>query len=205
MAASTKTLFEHIGKEHVMIDLETLGCVPGSIILSVGAVYFDPTSGFVDINNAFYKVISKKSCEDLGMVADRETELWWSQQSLAAREVIFQAHDDKLSTNVIEVLVALNKFIKPNTTVWCMGASFDFPIIECYYKKLDLKLPWKYTNLRCLRTLDAIMLPRIKVPKEDSPSEKIIKHHALSDAIDQAHRAIEELNFLNRINNYWIA
>lgn len=31
----------------MMIDLETLGLEPGSVILSIGAVVFDPNAGWV--------------------------------------------------------------------------------------------------------------------------------------------------------------
>jgi len=39
---------------HVMIDLETMGLLPGSAIVSIGAVVFDPRLNRVSNKNTFY-------------------------------------------------------------------------------------------------------------------------------------------------------
>ncbi len=45
----------------VMVDLETLGKRAGCVIASIGAVKFDPKTGFVDTDNSFYRVITVES------------------------------------------------------------------------------------------------------------------------------------------------
>src|SRR4051812_3766510 len=64
--------------QDIMIDLETLGTLPGSVILSIGAVAFDELS--VAPGAGFYKVISTISCESCGLTKDEATEKWWLDQ-----------------------------------------------------------------------------------------------------------------------------
>ena len=76
----------------VMLDIETGGTRPGSVIYSIGAVVFDT---FYDESNwpTFYSPINRQSCLGYGMTEDPDTILWWDEQSEEAREVIRQAND----------------------------------------------------------------------------------------------------------------
>jgi hypothetical protein len=68
-----------------MIDLETMGNKPNAPIVSIGAVFFDPSTGEL---GGFYRVVSLKSSVDGGAIPDPETIMWWMQQSEEARMAI---------------------------------------------------------------------------------------------------------------------
>ena len=67
----------------VMVDLETLGRRAGCVIVSVGAVKFDPKTGFVDTDNAFYKAITVESAMRYGLRVDPDTLRWWMRHPVA--------------------------------------------------------------------------------------------------------------------------
>ena len=47
---------------HLMIDLETMGNKPNAPIVSIGAVFFEPSTG--ELGDEFYRVVSLKSSMD---------------------------------------------------------------------------------------------------------------------------------------------
>jgi len=172
--------------KNIMVDLETLGTVPGCAILSIGAVYFDTEEG-VDTANAFYTPISRKSCEEAGLWEDPETIDWWKRQGPAAQKVLKAAAAKKAPT-LDAALDAFDAFIKQNTSVkvWGNGADFDNPIMAVAYSALGRKQGWGNWSGRCYRTL-----------KNIAPGPKLVRigvhHNALDDAISQATHAIELL------------
>ena len=77
---------------HLMIDLETLGTLADSVVLSVGAVKFDLDSDAVD-ERGFYGSVSIDSNLEAGRRIEEDTLLWWLKQPVAAQAVFFE---DKL-------------------------------------------------------------------------------------------------------------
>ena len=72
-----------------MIDIETMGNKPGSAIVSIGAVMFDPKNWEdPDKKSKFYSTINLQSCLDCGLEVDGSMVYWWMQQSEDAREGI---------------------------------------------------------------------------------------------------------------------
>lgn len=67
---------------HVMLDLETYGTRPNSVILAIGAVAFNPSSP--KLGPEFYSVINYKSSLTAGLLADLATIEWWSRQGAEA-------------------------------------------------------------------------------------------------------------------------
>lgn len=167
--------------KHVMVDLETLGTVPGCSILSIGAVYFDESG----LGEEFYRPVSRLHCQELGLREDAGTIAWWNRQSPEARKVIALAEAEDAPT-VHQVLGELHTFLKLRTNVklWGNGADFDNPILACAYDAAELKQTWIAWNGRCYRTL-----------KNIAPGPKLVRvgtyHNALDDAKSQALHAIE--------------
>ena len=58
-------------EQHYMIDLETLGVSPGSVISSIAAVQFDINTG--EIGRQFYKNIDLQQSLDNGFTINAET------------------------------------------------------------------------------------------------------------------------------------
>lgn len=166
----------------VMIDLETLGTQPGSVILSIGAVLFDPKQP-VDtcVGSRFYAVINQASCIDAGLKTDPNTVKWWEGQSEDARKVLTESIDMTASAQLFSTLQMLSRFVKEDMRVWSNGAAFDQPLLDVAYNAVGLPLPWKYWNSRCYRTITNLHPNR----KEMEP-QTVLAHNALEDAIWQA-------------------
>lgn len=171
-----------------MIDLETLGTRPGSIILSIGVVEFSVKKG---IGAEFYQVVNRQSCVDAGLTADVETVLWWGRQSKEAASILEESLE---AAHIQEVIDALWAFFTKHSIgaprVWGNGAAFDNAIMAEAYARCGRKLPWRFSNDRCYRTLKALF------PDYPEPLRIGTHHNALDDARHQANHAIRLLGFV---------
>ncbi|MFZ6690262.1 3'-5' exonuclease [Undibacterium sp. SXout20W] len=169
-------------KDRIMVDLETLGTGPGCIILSIGAISFDPETN--STGRHFYMVINTESCLAYGLAVNPETLHWWEQQNHEAQEVLRQANDYKTSVSIKFALNEFNKFISQHRDpeVWGNGADFDNTILAYAMTKCDLVPNWKFWNNRCFRTLKN-MFPSVKMNRIGT------YHNSLDDAETQAQHA----------------
>ncbi len=167
----------------IMVDLETLGSGPGCAILSIGAVAFDPASGF--IGATLHSLVSTRSCRALGLREEPETLQWWSRQSPEARRLLLQAqHPDAAPLAV--ALDSFARFIRSHggrdrVRVWGNGADFDNAILAHLYRVTDERPPWAFWNSRCFRTFK-----NIAGGKDLEPTREGTHHNALDDARHQA-------------------
>lgn len=158
---------------HVMVNLETLGLTPDSVILSIGAVVFDEAA----IYSEHHWVLD---LDQPGRRIDAGTVKWWMKQNEAARSAIFSAKEIWMLYRAID---EFNNLFDADARVWANGANFDIPILEnVYTNAFDQSTPWKYKNTRCYRTVRA-MFPGID-NEIDSMGEE---HNALDDARHQAY------------------
>lgn len=168
---------------HIMIDLETIGTRPGSAILTIGAVRFDPaTNGLsgrdplsLPTETAFYRRVDRESCTFLGLSEDWDTLSWWSRQAPVARREAFDAaprHD------IAEVMAEFARWCGRDPFPWSHGASFDVVLCEAVFERLGIRTPWKFWNVRDTRTLYAFT--------GIGPARDRNHHHALYDAAAQA-------------------
>lgn len=181
---------------HVMVDLETAGNKPGCVILSIGAVAFDPTTK--TLGEKFYRVINRESCKRLGMHEDAGTMAWWSRQSAEARKVMQEA-DSARSTDVSAALDEFAAYVKrqgSDVRVWGCGSDFDNAILAHAYSAAKRSLPWRYYNNRCYRTLKNLA-PWITVERSGT------HHNALDDAVSQAEHAIRMLTWQTDASAAW--
>jgi hypothetical protein len=159
---------------HVMLDLETWGTAPNSMIRSIGAVVFDPLTG--DFGAEFYANIDDASQEALGMQKDAGTIAWWAEQSAGARAA--------LEADQIVITQALDLFTQwwekaDGEQVWGHGASFDPVLLEGAYHATGAAAPWKFWDVRCCRTVLSLT--------DCAPDRAVGTHHnALDDAKAQA-------------------
>ena len=65
---------------HIMVDLETLGTKPNSLMLTIGAIRFNPfaddTNNPMETMDTFYRRVSFESFEGLDHVIDDATLEW---------------------------------------------------------------------------------------------------------------------------------
>lgn len=167
----------------VMIDLETLGTKPGAVILSIGAVAFDPDTGRVGgLGHQFHKIISLPSALKVGLKVEADTVKWWARQSPEAQRTLWAAlsngHDIRATLdNFAGWLKAISD--GREVRVWGNGATFDNIILEAAYQACGLERPWGDYADRCFRTLK-------DSAKHLEPTREGTHHNALDDAVHQA-------------------
>jgi len=168
---------------HVMVDLETLGTEPGSVILSIGAVHF----GGGQILDTFQASILPKSCMKLGMKADPSTMLWWMEQSTEARKALMKGQHR--AESIMHVLDYFTRWVSQrcggcldlkSVRIWGNGASFDCAMLMAAYRMADIPAPWKYSGERCYRTVKALNPDVVEDARDGT------HHDALADAEHQA-------------------
>ncbi len=160
---------------HIMLDIETLGSAPGSVILSIAAVRFDETA----IGEVFYEIVDPASCVTAGMTIDPSTVLWWMQQSDPARAEVC-----KPGVHIMEVLRKFSHFANPfgerlaASTIWGNGATFDNVLLSEAFRLTGLTRPWSHRLDRCFRTMKAAF-------PTDPPAFEGVAHHPVDDAKHQ--------------------
>jgi len=159
--------------KHLMVDMETMAVSPSAVVLSLGAVHFDPHSD--DIGDTLYFKIDLDDQDKLNREIDPNTIEWWSKQDPKIMEEAFSPNDRISLSNAID---RFHKFAWGCDAFWSHGATFDLVILENIYKQLGKPLPWNYWQLRDTRTLFDIGFKAV-MPQAG-------KHDALQDAIRQA-------------------
>lgn len=161
----------------IMIDLETLAVTPDAAILTIGAVKFDPFGRERDDPkmDSFYAKIDLDSCHELGLVTSDDTIEWWASQSKEAQAAAF---DPEGRLHIKDAFDQLYKFCWGAKRVWSNGASFDVVICETVFRKLQKAVPWKFWEIRDVRTAFDLGINPQRPP--------ITAHHALEDAWNQA-------------------
>ena len=161
---------------HIMLDLETLGTRADSVIMSIGAVKFDPHSDFIS-DVGFYSSVSIASNLEAHRHVSEDTMRWWIQQSPEAQKVF-----EEPKVSLASALDGLHAFFDhPNYCVWSNGADFDIPMVGHAFSTHGLVVPWKFWNNRCFRTMKTLAVAK-NIPKP----QVLFAHNALNDAINQA-------------------
>lgn len=158
-----------------MVDLETLSTRMDAHILTIGAIAFDPVT--FAIKDTFYERIDHKSCETIGLHKCDNTLRFWKSQPKNVYDEAFNAGERKPISDVMKAFV---QFWNKNSghEFWCNGANFDEPILSTIFDKLSMEKPWKFWNVRCLRTLLAINGLTMK-------QFGVVSHNALDDCTNQ--------------------
>lgn len=171
---------------HVMVDLETMGKNSNAPVVSIGAVLFDPATGF--LGETFYKVVSLESAVSWGAEIDPSTVIWWMKQSSEARSEI--ANDNAIQLD--DALLQFSEFVLENipggyktAQIWGNGATFDNTILRSSYERACLDCPWGYCNDRDVRTMVELGKAIGFDAKTSIPFEGE-RHNALADAQHQA-------------------
>ena len=161
----------------VMIDIESLDTSPDCVILTIGAVLFDPRGhGIID------KIEIRPTIEDQTEIYNRSinnaTIEWWGKQS---PEAIEEAMGDKNRVSFEEAMNQLYKFCwNRSKCAWSNGASFDVVVMDHAWKQLGRNTPWNFWDIRDTRTLYDITGVSLK------DGGHTTSHKAVEDAERQA-------------------
>jgi exodeoxyribonuclease VIII len=159
---------------HLMFDLETMAVTPRAVVLTLGAVTFDPFSDA--IYDELYFRINIDDQDELDREVDPNTLDWWAKQDAAVMEEAFSP-DNRVPLE--DAVQQFHKFAWGCNKVWSHGSVFDIIIMEDIYRQLNRTAPWNFYDCRDTRTLFDLADPEM----EKSATQQ---HNALFDAIRQA-------------------
>lgn len=163
----------------VMIDIETLSTSRKAVVLSIGAVVFDPDT--LRTGSQFYSTLRVQPQLDRGREITEDTLRFWISQP---KEILQQAFP-AIGKDPGLVLIDFNRFLTEETNgrpiVWGNGSLFDIGILENLFDDYSdaTKLPWTFRDVMDLRTFQRFVGNGEKVTRSFS------HHNALTDAIDQ--------------------
>lgn len=159
---------------HCMIDIETLGTKADSVILTIGALRFDPNS-MEDPTDGLHLYLEVDEQTAAGRSVSDDTVAWWAEQVEEVREDVFR-EDGRINT--LSALDQLSEFVGDSEGVWAQGPTFDMIILEHLYESQGRKAPWRFHKVRDSRTLFSVLGdPRGQFP---------MAHNALVDCYYQA-------------------
>ena len=174
-----------------ILDLESLGKFPDSVVLSFGMVFFDltnvlPTRQQVE-STGFYRKLVVNDQLKKGRSTHPETIDWWKQQGEEAKHVLKPSDDD---VSIVEFHSDLKDWLKKNSYdfkndfIWIRGPQYDAPMITDLFEMYELKNPMNFWKVRDIRTLIDISTGsrdgKIEISEDVS---WCVKHHALHDCV----------------------
>jgi hypothetical protein len=177
---------------HIMLDLETLDTSSSAVVLSIGAVAFDPYTD--ELGDRFYvemtdDISTQQAC---GRTISGDTVCWWMRQSVVAKRVFSAVPSDGVERAcTLDALTYFTRFVEANggtnIELWGNGADFDNIILGTLYDAFALAKPWYYSHNRCYRTMKNLGIGPRRPQSRDG-----VHHNALDDAITQA-RHLQEI------------
>lgn len=155
---------------HLMIDIETLGTGPNSVVLSVAMLPFGATVNELGRPTVF-GINREEQVED-GRVICPKTAVWWMKQSPAALAKLAEAQENALSVsrarNIIETTIGLGYH-----GIWANDPDFDCTILRDLCP--DISWPfWTHRSVRTIKMLadhSGIDLSHIVNPTEHDPAQ----------------------------------
>jgi hypothetical protein len=159
--------------KHLMVDLETMAVTPRAVVLTLGAVQFDPYSD--TIYDELYLKFNLDDQDTLGREIDPNTLDWWAKQEQAVMDEAFSS-DGRIS--VVDGMNAFHKFAWGCDKIWSHGAVFDIIMLEDIYRQIGKPIAWEFWRCRDTRTLFDLADPEME--------KSVEQHNALFDAIRQA-------------------
>lgn len=174
-----------------MVDIETLSIAVNAAVLSIGAVEFDPFTG--KILRTFYHELDLSDQENRHV--DLNTVRWWFKQckeNPVNFGLIIKHNREK--DDVKSALHKLGEFINggveyamtrvegyERVAVWACDPDFDIAILDNLYEDHNLPSPWRYSELRSVRTVRMLtQIAGMDIPVQEAD------HNALNDCIRQA-------------------
>lgn len=180
---------------HFVVDIETLGKYDSSIVLSIGAVWFDPEEDFeyldlVEKQSFFVKLNAKQQKEELKRTACKSTIEWWKGQNDIAKKVLIPTYMDISGKGAIE---ALNEFIKQapgfdqnESVIWVRG-SLDYPVLSHLAESCGLELAFGYHRIRDIRTaIDILYNSNNGYTTTSKPCVGFVAHDPVHDSARDA-------------------
>lgn len=189
--------------KNVVFDLESLARDPYAVVLSIGAVVFDP--GESPANEETYQRLIETGFHVKFSVEDQitkykrnvedETLDWWSKQSQEARAILKPSSED---VDMLTGMLQLNDWLKScgydfqDSYCWSRGTYFDFPMFYSMYNQTNVSPGFNGWKIRDTRTMiDCLTGSRRGKYEPENRPNGFIAHDALHDAAMDAYRMID--------------
>lgn len=195
-----------------MLDLETLGKRPESVVLQIGlCVHLEPkhTRGMGDFVCLDVHV-DRDHQYIAGRTDDESTWRWWMEDgrwekySRRMDEVVSVDGPPMKMREACEMVLGFLRDYEfgPDDEIWCNGMDFDFPILQSFFATArrslpegqgeHLVVPWEYWQQRDLRTLRYALAKRRGYKRERGA----VAHDAALDALAEMRELLELHNEL---------
>ena len=168
----------------IMLDIETLGTGNNSIVIQIGAVYFNRDAG--ELGKELSVNITLQSCFDVGLKADSGSLKFWFNQPQP-----YSWLNSPIDLN--KALQLLREFYDKKALVWS-HSTFDFPRLAEAYTAIGQGFALPYRNLRDIRTL--VDLSGIEYKKDVKGDPK--NHDALDDCKYQVKYCVKAFDKLKQ-------
>lgn len=169
---------------HIMLDLETFSSKANALIVTIGAVKFDPSLPADQEFDNFHVAIDPVSAQQYSLHIDARTIRWWLDPDRDAARTALLSHQTVDLATALEGFAAW--FGPESLPVWGNGATFDNVILRNAYAVVGLECPWNFRHDRCHRTIKNLA-PEIGI--EFLPGE--YQHDALGDARAQTRQLLK--------------
>jgi len=166
----------------VMLDLETLGTRPDCVIMTIGAVKFNPFDTDSDPGPGIYLRMDIEEQLALGRTVDDSTITWWAKQDTRVRTEAWEGGD---RNSINDLKRELNRFLVGVDDIWTQGPVFDIAILEDLYRSQKWGFPWSFWQIRDSRTLFKVANHRLERGRDQA-------HNALIDCVYQA-QAVQKI------------
>lgn len=180
----------------IMLDIETLGKKPGCVVLSIGAIAFDPLADLLpepeNSGRCFYQNLTIFDQLLAGFKIDPDTLAFWQSEKVTVAAV------DALKPNQVSMESALFRLVtwcnnlpqagmRPRL-VWAKSPDFDCSILEHSAGFYGVNLPWDFRGKADVRTMEhaAALAYNPELPTPPPPIRKGTGHNALDDCFYQA-------------------
>lgn len=176
----------------IMLDLETLGRRPGCPLLQIGAAD--------SLGYSFLETVDvTDQLLNYPVEIDPDTQRWWRQDApQEARDQVSRLPKAPLRWCLRRFGEWYHSMLGQEKELWCLGASFDFPILEHAYHLAGVPVPWHYRELRCARTVFQLA----KAQGWQRPQrEGGTAHTAMADAVNQMDDLKEALKWIATSNS----
>ena len=169
----------------IMLDIETLDTARSAVVLSIGAVVFDPHSK--ELGEKFYVEFTHDLAtqQRVGRTVSADTVVWWMQQGAAAKQIFVDpAPEGVRRVSTAQGLTEFASFVSRNggkeAKLWGNGSDFDNVIVGSLFDSFGLVKPWSYSRNRCYRTMKRVFGENVPLVRQG------VHHNGLDDAITQA-------------------
>ncbi len=161
----------------IMLDLETLGTTPGSVVLAIGAV----ASSSPELDHQIYRKLNVMEQLYLGLTVDPDTMSWWRKQDKEAwLSSVGCATDLRTTLEDLATWISavrrgpLDQPTGSKIRIWGDAVSFDCGLLASVFRAAKVIVPWDYREEFCYRTVRTLA-------NSEKPRAKL-QHNALDDA-----------------------